>query len=228
MLPRAALPGGVAVIHMADPTPAEAFRLILRARYPDDPALPDEITSYGWFHRQHNRAEREPEADKAVTQAADAAIKELCKNVRDCSLRLRGILRKDAPPDLIDAAEQQIGDLDVFDALLDCDRGARIYSNVHCIKADVDRITGEPQAVPARSGFPGRPSSSQLVDGELDRRIAALTAGKFLGPDIKTVTTSLSTWLKVTHPDEPQATAKSIGNRLGRQIRQHVPMPARK
>jgi hypothetical protein len=86
---------------------------------------------------------------------------------------------------------------------------------------------GEPQSAPAHSGFPGRPSSSQLVDGELERRIVTLKQGQFLGANIKEVAGSLSDWLKVTHPSEPQATAKSIGNRLGSKIRRHVPAPAR-
>jgi hypothetical protein len=95
---------------------------------------------------------------------------------------------------------------------------------------DLDRFISEIGTAlqPTRSGLPGRPTSIQLIDEELDRRIAALKAGQFLGPDTKKVSASLSDWRKEHHPREPAATGKTIANNLRAKIRKHVGSRARK
>jgi hypothetical protein len=76
-----------------------------------------------------------------------------------------------------------------------------------------------------RAGAVGRPSSFSLIADELDRRIAALRPGEFLGRTADEVETSLSRWVADTHPTRPQCKAKTIRNRLREKI---LPRIARK
>jgi hypothetical protein len=134
--------------------PADAFRLLLLAGYPDDPSLAKEIVDYSWFHFARNRSIDRSPADVAT---AGMAIEELCRNVRSYAIRLRGVFRGN-PPALIDRAEQRIGDFDVFDQVLDCGRGSRIYIDVFCVEADVRRLIESA----GRQTLRGRASNSEV------------------------------------------------------------------
>jgi hypothetical protein len=128
--------------------PADAFRLLLRSHYPAKPTLPDEIQSYGWFHRAYNRSDECTQAD--VETALDA-LKSLKENVRSYSIRLRGVLkdqRPSMPPAFIDPAEQSLGELDVFAQTLAC--RTRTYLDVFCVKADVVRLLRADQDVESK------------------------------------------------------------------------------
>jgi hypothetical protein len=114
--------------------------LLLRSRYAEKPALPDEIQSYDWFHYEWVRSD---ECTKADIDAAYDAIKILRENVKSCTILLRGVLRADEPPAPVDPADQSIGELDVFEQTLECRTkglAPKTYRRVFCVKADVQRI----------------------------------------------------------------------------------------
>jgi hypothetical protein len=69
-----------------------------------------------------------------------------------------------------------------------------------------------------RTGAPGRPSSSHLVEAELDRRISSGTRPGSAAKEAE----SLADWLKNTHPKLPPMTKKTILNRFRIKIRGHV------
>jgi hypothetical protein len=69
-----------------------------------------------------------------------------------------------------------------------------------------------------RTGAPGRPSSSHLVEAELDRRISSGTRSGSAAKEAE----SLADWLKSTHPKLPPMTKKTILNRFRIKIRGHV------
>jgi hypothetical protein len=89
-----------------DVKPAEAFRLLLRADYPQELGLADEITSYEWFaHRGHRLFERSDSHDAIVLRVAKNAIKKLREKVRDGSIGLTGTIDPKIPPALIGQPE---------------------------------------------------------------------------------------------------------------------------
>jgi hypothetical protein len=125
-------------------TPAEAFRLLLRARYPKEPSFADEIISYDWFHPFYSpRLHPLKEGPAAAWRAYD----DLREGVKAGSIRLQGVY-KDGLPNLIALADQRDGELVIFGR----DAGklrffkdgslkiARVYDHVYCIKADVVQI----------------------------------------------------------------------------------------
>jgi hypothetical protein len=129
--------------------PADAFRFLLRAEYPHDKTLPDEITDYWWFaSRRHRSWERTDEDDEIVKAYAKKAIKKLYAKVREGSIRLTGILDPKKPSALIQESEQSHGDLNVFKRELELP--TRTYTRVSCVKADV--IGGTPE--PSKKGRP--------------------------------------------------------------------------
>jgi hypothetical protein len=69
-----------------------------------------------------------------------------------------------------------------------------------------------------QTASPGRPSSRQLVEAELDLRIA----NKSRCGNVTTEAESLADWLKLTHPKSPRMTGKTILNRFRSKIREHV------
>jgi hypothetical protein len=121
-------------------TPLEAFRLILRSNYPNNPALPDQITSIDWFLEMQLLPPFEETAAAEDATAATEALNLLYGHVTYSRIKLRGVL--DRGPIDIDPADQAIGDLNIWELTLDCSLpgAARIYRNVRCIKADVVRV----------------------------------------------------------------------------------------
>jgi hypothetical protein len=69
-----------------------------------------------------------------------------------------------------------------------------------------------------RTGAPGRPSSSHLVEAELDRRISEGTCSSNATKEAKL----LAEWLKNTHPSLPPMTAKTIHNTFRKKLRDHI------
>jgi hypothetical protein len=73
------------------------------------------------------------------------------------------------------------------------------------------------QTVP-RTGVPGRPTSIFLVEAEF---YARLERGEAM-PSIGEESEILAAWIKKTHRDYPQLTAKTIENRLRHVHREHM------
>lgn len=74
-----------------------------------------------------------------------------------------------------------------------------------------------------KSGAPGRPTSMQLVEAELNSRIAALKPGEKLGDSATDVADQLSAWLKKAHPTAASCKPKTIKNGLSRRMDPHLP-----
>ncbi len=117
--------------------PLDAFRIILRAIYPQRPELADEIKEIRWFHypKRHGVTAEE-------STAAWAALSAIKENVREHKIRLRGILKaNDAPHDIdpIDIAE---GELDIWEQTLEVStKGVeKLYRQIHCVADDVRRL----------------------------------------------------------------------------------------
>jgi hypothetical protein len=144
----------------ADPeniTPAETFRRFLRADYPQEPGLPDEITSYGWFaHRGHRSSERSDYDDRIAWGFAWRAIEKLYTNVRNGSIRLigtpgikgashlRDIEAESAliPPALIAGSKHPQRTLNVFKQMLELSTNdvMYIYHDILCVGGDVIKL----------------------------------------------------------------------------------------
>jgi hypothetical protein len=133
-------------------TLADAFRIILRARYSARPALADEIRSYAWFWYDANL----PKEEVAVAKEALNVLKE---GVANGKIRLRGALDLSLPPQDIDPADARSGELHVFpvlprsaligDGRLEVslnNKVVRTYRQVHCYETDL-RPRAKPSAV---------------------------------------------------------------------------------
>jgi hypothetical protein len=122
-------------------SPAEAFRMLLRAFRPRAKAR--EIDSYDWFRCEFKRPLDccQHEVDDAKT-----VILLLCNHVESGRIRLEGVVAEGTPR-AIDVQEQIRGRLDVFEANLKIygrtlhPMGA--YSAIRCVKADVRRIASD-------------------------------------------------------------------------------------
>ena len=136
-------------------TLADAFRIILRARYSARPALADEIRSYAWFWYDANL----PKEEVAVAKEALNVLKE---DVANGKIRLRGALDPSLPLQDIDPADARSGELKVFpvlrqgsgpfigDGMLEVslnNKVVRTYRQVHCYEADL-RPRAKPSAAP--------------------------------------------------------------------------------
>ena len=128
-------------------TPVEAFRVILRAIYPEKPELGSAIKSYEWFTGSDLRNEVE-EKDYWRARVASYLIQ---RNLRYCRIRAYGVLEAkrldtEIPPD-----DLRRGDLHIFNATLDCS-GGRIFRSVFFSKEDILRLVSpaKPTSVPAK------------------------------------------------------------------------------
>jgi hypothetical protein len=132
---------------------ADTSRTILRARYPQRPALADEIQNIRYFHSATINKKTGLRNDPEM-QAADDALAVLRKAVVSQSIRLRGCLEKNLPND-IDPTEVEWNGIHVFDNTLEVygERGQtlRTYWNVHCYEDEVRVIlnTGRSKRVGA-------------------------------------------------------------------------------
>jgi hypothetical protein len=70
--------------------------------------------------------------------------------------------------------------------------------------------TAQIESTAPKSGAPGRPSSMHLIEQEFQRRVAE---GKIEGR-LSQQARVLADWQKATHPDQPNATPKTIENRI--------------
>ena len=144
----------------------ETLRRILRAKYPDRPALADEIKSYAWLYFDPNRRvvdpyyvdvggerfwrgeERAGEGREDEVKAFNEAHRRLGEFVRQehGEFRLRGVLDPRKPLDDIDPADAKVGGIDVFAEELRVflnGKLVRTYRQVHCYEIDVDRCVAE-------------------------------------------------------------------------------------
>jgi hypothetical protein len=132
-------------------TPAEAFWLMLAARY-DKAALKvaEGINLYDWFwHPKSSHIKVRKGKGKGLAKiplsvhaAAERTLKLFCDHVREGDIGLRGELNNNPPID-IDRADSLIGKLDIFQQTLTIYRGrtpARTYHNVICVKDGVMKI----------------------------------------------------------------------------------------
>jgi len=136
-------------------TPAEVFRLLLRARYLERPALADEIVSIDWFGDRQLRRPLEGTVEAAEYSAACEALNAFYRHVERHEIRLRGIASNGNARD-VDAIEQAVGDLDIWERALDCtDYGVgNFYRNLWAYKADVGRIINPPPPTGSTAGAP--------------------------------------------------------------------------
>jgi hypothetical protein len=122
-------------------TLAEAFRVVLRAGYPQRPALADEIPSDAWFFYP-------PKINGELTEEAKAAFsaRETIMNaIRKQRVRLRGCLKGKLPDD-IDPIYATQGRLKIFDGTLKVSDGGitlHTYSNVHCYQEEIESLIGD-------------------------------------------------------------------------------------
>jgi hypothetical protein len=107
-----------------------------------------------------------------------------------------------------------------FDDSLQNRRGRR-WGRLMVLKSDVAKfwpldVIGEATA-PPRTGTPGRPSSSYLVEAEFSARCARNEVEVSLAEEAEV----LAVWLRNEHPNSPPLTAKTIKNRLRAAYRRH-------
>jgi hypothetical protein len=127
----------------------EAFRRVLRARYPARLALADEIESFRWFWKPFDGSIRPPEEVQAAADACDV----LRDAIASQSVRLLGRLNG-ARADDIHATEidrRGIGiftnDLEVYEPRTehtDFKVLPRKYTHVHCYAEDIEALIGLP------------------------------------------------------------------------------------
>ena len=90
------------------------------------------------------------------------------------------------------------------------ERSRVLWSRLAVLKSDVLRFWPFEQAMPLRTGAPGRPTSKQLVEAEFKDRCKR--------GDVETKLARegvvLSKWLRDTHSLQPQMTPKTISNVL--------------
>jgi hypothetical protein len=134
-------------------TMTEAFRVVLRAGYPQRPALADEIRDIHYFHQPFDKTTGR-RIDPEV-QAADDALAVLKEAVNKQSIRLRAWLG-DNPPADIEPMEVAWNGVHVFDGTIEVygERGRtlRTYRNVHCYAAEIAAIVAG--ATPCVSAAP--------------------------------------------------------------------------
>jgi hypothetical protein len=136
--------GGAAVTPMPEKkiTLADAFRVVLRAAWPQRPDVADEIRSYpGYFHIapiDPATGKRHPEAQAAFDAEANLMTAIVGQRVRAVG-RLGSSLMAD-----IDATEITTPGINVFEGTIEIyDRGItlRTYRNVHCYENEIRALS---------------------------------------------------------------------------------------
>jgi hypothetical protein len=102
-----------------------------------------------------------------------------------------------------------------FDDRFENWQGVR-WRRLTILKADVARCW--PFGRSQGTGTPGRPSSMYLVEEEHRRRCQRGEAKTGIGAEAR----ELADWFRVTHPDAPSLTAKTIANRIRHEHRKYV------
>lgn len=115
-----------------------------------------------------------------------------------------------ALPELIYLAHPNTGGKSMFPLMFDV-----AYRDVLIRSANMIAVFKPADLV--RTGLPGRPSSRELVQRELERRIAS---GHLGGCSITEVATDLAKWHATHYPSGPRLTSKTIYNTLGSKIRE--------
>jgi len=158
--PRTVFPRTVALV--------EAFRRILRALYPDRPALADEIQSYDWdSFRGHHWWCEETHLTSDEVIAVNKAFELLDELVVERGkIRLRGALHPSKPLEDIDPADVRDSKPHVFDGKLrvfDGNKHIKTYYRVHCYETDVNRCVAELRSETQRNrGSLAKPVSKKL------------------------------------------------------------------
>jgi len=151
----------------------EAFRAILRAMCPDQPALADKIpTRSGWElpypKYDITLSKRVRRSIRAKVKTAKKEMAKL-KEARELfgglvareKLRLRGVLDPSKPLADIDPADAKVGVVDILAGELRVflnNKLVRTYRQVHCYEIDVDRCAAElrSDAKPGKYTSPAR------------------------------------------------------------------------
>ena len=152
-------------------TVVEAFRRILRAMCPDEPALADKIpTRSGWElpypkyditlpKRVRRLIRRKVKTAKKEMAKFKEARELLGRLVAREKLRLRGVLDPSKPLDDIDPADARVGVVDILAGELRVfhnNKLGRIYRQVHCYETDVDRCVAELRSETKRTKWTNR------------------------------------------------------------------------
>jgi hypothetical protein len=145
--------------------PEEAFRRILRAIYPERPALADEIQSYDWDYFQGSRWWFETKLTSDEIIAVNKAFELL--HVAQ-GIRLRGALSPSKPLEDINPADVRSGKLDVFARELRVflnNKLLRNYRQVDYYEVDVDRCAAELRSDTKLNRIPpAKPTSDTDLD----------------------------------------------------------------
>jgi hypothetical protein len=156
----------------------EACGRILRAKNPDQPALADKITRYGWelsylkdditlskrqmrlfwslSKRQRMSFRREEETARKEMAKFKEARELFGGLVAREKIRLRGTLEPRDPLDDVDPADAEDGKLDILTGELRVFRNGKLvktYRQVRCYEADVDCCAAELRSETKRNGI---------------------------------------------------------------------------
>ena len=120
----------------------EAFRVILRAVYPDRPALADEIQSYEW---NFGSGPHWWQYETNLTSDEVIAVNKAFDVLNQGTIRLRGVLGPSCPEEDIDTADVRDGKLHVFDGKLYFleNKVIKTYHRVRAYETDVRHCVNE-------------------------------------------------------------------------------------
>jgi hypothetical protein len=155
----------------------KSFRAVLRAHYPQDPGLADQVTLYGMQWCTRDPATKLPiEAD---ARAAFKAYDDLKAAIIDGRVRLHGCLDGQPCGDISTADIPAPARIDIFGNMLDV-RPGRTYHNVCCYHDDVAALAGLPIEVAPSVPEPADPmeaaralivSDCGLIRGEIYAKV---------------------------------------------------------
>jgi hypothetical protein len=146
----------------------EAFRRLLRAIYPERPALADEIQSYDWdsgrghhwWHEETNLTSDEVIDVNKAFELLDELV------VEQGEIKLRGALHPSKRLEGIDPADVRGSKLHVFAGRLrvfDGHKHIKTYYRVHCYETDIRRCVAELRSETQRNrGSLAKPTSKKL------------------------------------------------------------------